>query len=326
MTRDSLRRCWVVSDGTIGMENQCLGLAEALGLDPVVKRIRVRRPWRWLQPALKLDALGSLDRRGALLAPPWPDLIIASGRKSVAPVLAAKAAASRAGAALRLVQIQRPSADLRRFDLVIAPEHDQLVGPNVLSTLGAIHRVDRARLDEGRLRFAPRYAPLPRPLVAVLVGGANRVFRFDAPTAADFAARLRAMSAASGAGLAVTTSRRTDPVAVRAFRAALGDAPADIWAGDGDNPYFGLLALADAIVATGDSVNMVSEALSTGRPVHIYDLPGGSAKFSRFHAALRERGLTRPFTGHLEHWNYEPPDDMRRAVAAVEQLFAGAGS
>src|SRR5690606_16457582 len=113
---------------------------------------------------------------------------------------------------------------------------------------------------------------------------------FDAATAAELGRRLRAMSAETGAGLAITTSRRTDPAAAGAFRDALGDAPADLWTGDGDNPYFGMLALADAIVATGDSVNMVSEALATGRPVHIFDLPGGSAKFRRFHQALRTRG------------------------------------
>jgi uncharacterized protein len=294
MTRTPLRRCWVVTDGKIGMENQCRGLAEALGLEPEL--------------------------------PPWPDLIVATGRISVAPVLAAKAAAARAGTPLKLVQIQNPTVSPSRFDLVITPRHDQLAGPNVLATLGSMHRVDGAKLDAARLRYAPRYAHLPRPLVSVLVGGANRVFRFDGATAGELGALLRRMSDESGAGLAVTTSRRTDPAAAEAFRAALGDAPADIWAGEGDNPYFGLLALADAIVATGDSVNMVSEALATGRPVHVYDLPGGSAKFARFHQGLRERGLTRPFAGRLEHWTSPPPDDMARAVAAVEQLFAGGGS
>jgi mitochondrial fission protein ELM1 len=317
-----LSRCWVVTDGKVGMENQCLGLAEALGLTPDVKRIRVRKPWRWLQPTLMLRPLASLDPAGDLLEPPWPDLIVATGRISVAPVLAAKAAAARAGTPLKLVQIQNPGVDPRRFDLVITPRHDRLSGPTVLQTLGSMHRVDQAKLDAAHLAWAPRYARLPRPLVAVLVGGANRVFRFDAATATRLGGLLRTMAADTGAGLAVTTSRRTDPAAAEALRAALADAPADIWTGEGDNPYFGLLALADAIVATGDSVNMVSEALATGKPVHVFDLPGGSEKFSRFHGALREGGFTRPFAGRLEHWRYQPPDDMRRAVAAVRQLFA----
>lgn len=321
----ALRTCWIVSDGKVGMENQCLGLAEALGLDPVAKRIKVRKPWRWLQPTLKFNALGSLDPAADLLQPPWPDLIIATGRISVAPVLAAKAASARSSghAPVRLVQIQNPTVDPRLFDLIITPRHDRLAGPNVVATLGSMHRVDASKLDAARSRFAARYAALPRPLVSVLVGGANRVFRFDTDTATHLGGLLESMAAETGASLAITTSRRTDPAATQALRAALADTPADFWDGEGENPYFGLLALADAIVATGDSVNMVSEALSTGRPVHIYDLPGGSAKFTRFHEGLRAAGMTRQFTGRLEQWPYTPPDDMRRAVAAVRRLFAG---
>ena len=318
------RTCWVVTDGKIGMENQCRGLAEALGLAPVLKRIVVRRPWRWLQPMLTLDALASLSPAGDRLAPSWPDLVIASGRQSVAPALALRRAARRAGHPVRLVQLQDPGVDPARFDLVIVPAHDALCGPNVLATTGALHRIDAGKLAEAGARFAARYAALPRPLVAVLVGGANRAFRFDAAAAGRLGALLRQLTEADGAGLAVTTSRRTPPAATAALRGALEGAPADIWDGDGDNPYFGLLALADAVVATGDSVNMVSEALATGRPVHVFDLPGESAKFGRFHRALRNAGLTRPFAGRLERWTYDPPDDMRRAVAAVERLFAPA--
>ncbi|MEZ5668040.1 MAG: mitochondrial fission ELM1 family protein [Alphaproteobacteria bacterium] len=314
----AIRSSWIVSDGKVGMETQCLGLAEALGLAPEVKRIVVGKPWRWLQPTLTLNALGSLRAKGDRLQPPWPDLIIATGRHSVAPVLAVK---RRAGPDLRLVQIQNPGVRLDAFDLVITPAHDQVEGPNVLSTMGSMHRVSQARLDEAKARFEAHYAALPRPLVAVLVGGANKAFTFGADTAAALGAGLARMAHQSGAGLAVTASRRTGGEAVAALRDALADAPAALWDGSGDNPYFGLLALADAIVVTCDSVNMVSEALATGKPVHVADLPGGSPKFARFHEALRSHGLTRPFAGRLEHWTYDPPDDMRRAVAAVTALF-----
>ena len=318
------RNCWVVSDGKVGMENQCLGLAEALEIDPVVKRIVVGKPWRWLQPTLTLNGLGSLNlKKGDDLSPPWPDLIIATGRHTVTAVLAIK---KTAGAGIRTVQIQNPGVDPARFDLVITPAHDQLAGDNVLAMTGSMHRISTQKLTDARRVFEGRYRALPRPLVSVLVGGANKAFRFDADTAARLGRNLREMAATHKTGLAITTSRRTDPAATRALRAALVDTPADIWDGTGDNPYFGLLALADAIVATGDSVNMVSEALATGQPVHIFDLPGGSPKFTRFHELLRARGLTRPFTGRLESWAYEPPDDMHRATEAVLRLFARSDS
>ena len=88
----------------------------------------------------------------------------------------------------------------------------------------------------------------------------------------------------------------------------------------GDNPYYAYLAIADALLVTGDSVSMVSEAAATGRPVHILDLDGGDAKFARFHKTMREAGITRPFAGKIESWGYAPLDDTARAGAAVRAL------
>ena len=94
------------------------------------------------------------------------------------------------------------------------------------------------------------------------------------------------------------------------------------WDGAGENPYFGYLALADAIVVTGDSVAMVSEACATGKPVHVYGLPGGSAKFERFHQDMRDAGCTRPFHGVIEKWTYQPPDETARVAAEIRRRMA----
>ena len=93
-----------------------------------------------------------------------------------------------------------------------------------------------------------------------------------------------------------------------------------VWDMTGDNPYFAYLAVADALLVTADSVSMVSEAAATGKPVHVIDLPGGDAKFARFHQAMREAGITRPFAGRIEDWRYTPPDDTKRAGAALREL------
>ncbi len=307
---------WIVTDGRIGMTNQCVGLAEALDLSPTVLTVRAAPPRRWLPPQLWWRPLTALEAPGA--APPWPDLVIATGRQSVAPALAIR---QKAAGRTRLVQIQNPTVDPARFDLIVTPQHDRLEAPNVLSTVGSLHRINMALVEAEAARLAARYRHLPRPLVAVLIGGTNRAFRLDATAGRQLGAALAELAAAQGVGLAVTTSRRTDPEALAALRAALADVPADLYAGDGDNPYFAMLGLADAVVATCDSVNMVSEALATAKPVHIYELPGGSAKFRRFLDGLYGAGLARKFAGRLERWTYTPPDDMARAVAAVRALF-----
>lgn len=320
--------CWVLTDGKPGMENQCLGLAEALargtGLAPiVVKRIAPRFPWSKLPPQLWCAPLRAPGPDGDALAPPWPDILIATGRQTVAPALAIKrASGGRTEGRTFCIQIQNPAAGLDRFDLVAVPRHDGVSGPNVIVTDGALHRVTPARLADGAARWRDALAPLPRPLVAVLVGGSNRQYRMTEAVTRRLADGLARLCREHGAGLAATASRRTGAANEAILRTALADLPAWLWDGAGDNPYFGLLGLADAIVATGDSVSMVSEACATGKPVYVVDLEGGSAKFARFHAHLREMGLARPFDGTLETWSAAPLDDTARVAAEVRRRLA----
>ncbi|SMF75402.1 hypothetical protein SAMN06265365_12952 [Tistlia consotensis] len=319
-----LETCWVVSDGKAGMEIQCLGLAEALGLEPQTRRIVTRRPWRWLPPLLWRDPLRAIDgRRGDPLDPPWPDLLIATGRQAVAPALAIRRASRRDGRGGRqpsfVVQIQNPTVDPARFDLVVAPAHDRLTGDNVLVTLGAMNRITPARLAEAAEGFAARVATLPRPYVVALIGGANKVYSLPAARARELGEQLGAATRALGGSLLVTPSRRTPTAALAALKAGIGETPSLIWDGSGENPYFAFLGLADALVVTADSVNMLSEAASTGRPVHLADLPGGSAKFRRFHRAMLEGGYLRPFAGRIEQWSYPRLDETARVAQAIRQ-------
>ena len=315
--------CWVLSDGKPGMRNQCIGLAEALGVGFAVKTIRARLPWRILPPQLWLSPLSAPGSEGDGLRPPWPELLIATGRQTVALSLAIKRAIAER---TFTVQIQNPAHALARFDLVVAPRHDELAGDNVIVTEGALHRVTAERLAQEGEQFRALLEHLPRPLVAVLIGGSNRQYRFTRDGARRLAAGLADLGRRHGAGLAITTSRRTGAANERLLRDALGEADAYFWDGAGANPYFGFLGLADAIVATSDSVSMVSEACATGKPVYIFDLDGGSGKFRRFHGNLRRRGMTRAFTGTVESWSYEPLDDTGRVADEIRRRMRQSGT
>ena len=310
--------CWVLTDGKAGTENQCLGLAEAVGLPVTVKRLAPRAPWRWPAGALWTLPWGGLPLRlfrgEEPLAAPWPKLLIASGRPSVGPAIAIRRAAK--GATI-CVQIQDPRVSPTHFDLVAAPRHDGIKGPNVVVTCGALHRVTPERLREAAEHFRPRFTHLPRPLAAVLIGGTSKHYRFSAGVAARLAEQLRALAEDSGVGLLVTASRRTGAESEQVLRAALESTACEFWDGQGENPYLGYLALADHILVTEDSVSMTSEAASTGKPIHTIALEGGAAKFKAFHEALRSDGVTRPFSGALESWTYTPLDDTQAVAAAV---------
>ena len=307
-------RCWVLTEGHVGMVNQAIGLAEAMGLQPEVKRLAIRAPWKYLPPLLWFGALRAPGPGGDRLEPPWPDLVISCGKRSVAPALAIRQAS---GGRTFAVHIQTPPVAPSRFDLVVAPEHDGLTGDNVFVTRAVVHRVTPARLAEAAARFAPALAPLPRPLVAVLIGGSNGRHRLTPEVMARVADQLAALSRKQNIGLAVTPSRRTGAENEAILRDRLRGLAAVIWDGQGENPYFGYLGLADAVVVTADSVSMVSEAISTGKPVYVVDLPGASRRIDRFHETLRQAGMTRRFEGRIETWHYTPPDDTARAAAEV---------
>ncbi len=296
------------------MESQCLGLAEALELEPAIHRIALRNPWRDLAPHLRLGLRHAFE--DAPLVPPWPDLLIATGRLSVPASLYVRQRSPRT----RRVQIQNPGISPRHFDLVVTPMHDDLWGANVIQSIGALHRATPRRLAEEAARLAARLAGLPRPFVGALIGGANGVYRFGADEARALAAALTKEAARNGGSLLVTPSRRTGEANIAILREALAGTPGLVWDGSGDNPYFGILGLSDVLLATADSVNMITEACATGKPVYIYGLPGGSEKFERFHEGLTLRGYARLHEGSLESFPVNRLYEMTRIARAVAQI------
>ena len=312
---------WALSDGRAGMRNQALGLAEAVARRTnggvAEKTLVIGRPWDRLPSWAWGDPFARLLPESDPLRPPWPDVLVACGRRTV-PF----------GTALSdrclTVQTQDPRTDPRRFGLVVPPIHDGLTGANVFPIHGSPNRLTEGALARDARELEAALPPLPRPLAAVLIGGDSRDYRMTAEATARIVETLT--EAARTHGLLVTFSRRTPPGAEAALRAALAPLPAWVWDGQPvgtlANPYLGLLGLADRVFVTEESANMVSEAAFTGRPVHLLPLEGGAAKWGRFHAALEERGVLRPEAGLTENWSYEPLRETDRAADAVVAALA----
>ncbi len=296
----------ILSEPYAGLQSQALGLAEAAGLSPGMLALHPRWPWRML-PAASWPA--PLHAVGLRAAP--AELLFTPG--GVAGAVGA--AFRRQGA--RVVQVQNPRMALEKFDLVVANRHDGLEGPNVIVTRTALHRANAVRLAAAAAIWAPRLAHLPRPLVAVLVGGSNGRFRLEAAEGERLAADLAGMMARDRPGVALTPSRRTAPAVRQALQRELAPRGAWIWDMEGDNPYFGLLALADVIVATLDSISMVSEAVATSAPVLVAELPGRSKRISLFLRGLFKEDRVRVFAGRLKTWPVQPIDDTGMAGAEI---------
>ena len=308
---------WAISDGRAGIEAQAVGLAEAVArqvpAEIVVKRVgwsgrTGRLPWwanwlprRWLTPESGVEA-------------PWPDLWIAAGRATLP--LSIRARRWSAGKTY-VVQIQDPRVPATMFDLVIPPKHDRLTGDNILPITGSPHRVTAARLDSEYEKFKDQIDALPRPRVAVLLGGKSRAFDLSALRAAEMAHQIQLPLEQEGGSLLMTFSRRTPDQAKALLTARLRHLPGVIWDGEGANPYFAFLAAADYILVTEDSTNMATEAASTGKPVFILKMDGTSLKFRLFHQELESMGAARPYGGAFHGWTYDPVDETGRAAAEI---------
>jgi uncharacterized protein len=312
---------WVLTDGKAGDEGQCLAVAEAMGLSPSVRRVAPRPPWSWAMPWGPIDPADAPGHVGSPIRPPYPDLVIASGRRAV-PYLRHVKRASYGRTFTVMLKDPRTGADAA--DLIWVAEHDRLRADNVIVTLTSPHRLSAARLAAARQSPPPALARLAAPRAAVLVGGDSRHHRFTAADMTRLVQQLTAL-ARSGVALMATTSRRTPPALHAALHDLVEGCGGYLWDGKGDNPggnpYIALLALADTVVVTADSTNMVGEATATGKPVLVFEPSGGHRKIAALIEDLKAKGIVRAFNGRLEGNAYQPLDATPVIAAAVTQAF-----
>jgi hypothetical protein len=297
---------WAVTTGEAGMRTQARGLAHAVA--DVVEEKVVAGALLWLP-----------RRAGGRLRPPWPGVIVSCGRRAAGAALAARKAS---GGQILAVHVQDPRLRANDFDLVIAMEHDAIApGGNVIKVVTALHDLTPGNLAAAAAEWADRLTLLGRPLAGVMVGGDLRGRPFTLDDGRRLVDGLKRMRTGSGTALAVTPSRRTPEPILDLFRQAFaGDERVFIWNRTGDNPYRAILALADRLVVTSDSVSMVSEALATPHPVEVFDL--GFARHVGFVQDLVERGFARRFDGDpAPPATAGPINATLEAAAAVRALL-----
>ncbi|KAJ0682070.1 putative mitochondrial fission protein ELM1 [Helianthus annuus] len=277
-----------------------------------------------------------------------PLLVVASGRDTISVASSVKRLAPDH---VFTIQIQHPRSHLSRFDLVISPHHDyypltpegkkqipwflrgwitprQPPRKNVVLTLGALHQVDSDALRCAASAWHDELASLCKPLLVVNIGGPIRHCRYGADLAKQLTASLMNVISTCGS-VRISFSRRTpkqvSEILVGEFR---NHPKVYIWDGQDPNPHMGHLAWADAFVITADSVSMLSEACSTGKPVYVIGAERCTWKFAYFHKCLQERGMVRPFTGEeniAKTWTYPPLQDTRETAEHVIRALAERG-
>jgi mitochondrial fission protein ELM1 len=191
-----------------------------------------------------------------------------------------------------------------------------LQGKNVVVTQGALHRVTSSRLANEKQKFS-QFEKLPAPRIAVMLGGTNRSYCLDDQVAQELASQLQILQRTYNAGLMISASRRTGKGHISILKNSLDPQTTYIWDGEGPNPYFGMLAWADVILVTCDSISMITEASSSEKPVYLLRLPGGDSKFNAFHTTMTQQGYIRWFEGQLD---FTRPPSLNETASVAEQV------
>ena len=310
-----MTKIWGITGGRRGNDVLVEGVAAALGGQFRLIHTDLSPPYKWLAPYRLAERAATKDPQ---IAPPFPDMVIASGRQAVPHARFIKRASR---GAVFTVFLQDPIVSPRHFDFVWTPAHDRCAGAmsTILSPHGMTQDILQTAADKMKAQLLPNTVRGKK--IAVLIGGPNSVHPFAADEMQKLADGLAAL-AKQGHYLMITLSRRSPDAYAEKLRSALPDGSYFLWDNQGDNPYHAMLGLAEQIIVTVDSVNMVGEACLPGVPVQVFQLRGGSAKFNRFHDALMDADITRPFDGALENWSTQSHNPTQEIAAAIEAAYA----
>ncbi len=322
-SRDATRLVWLLTGVKAGDNAQLRTLGAALSERcgwQVVEKPLTFRAWELLLhvPSSPTVAGVRVASRDAL-RPPWPDLVLTAGRRNE---LVARWVRARSGNHSRLVHLGRPWSRPERFDLVVStPQYRLAPGRNVLVNPLPLHQLDPGALTAAAAIWRDRLPALPRPWIAVLLGGDSGAAVFTIALARALAEQLDRFAAGLGGSLLLTTSPRTPPRFARALVDALS-VPYHLqpWSPElRDNPYQALLALADRLVVTAESVSMITEAVATGKPVYLAPVNVRGRPWWRCGASYRWRPLSHRAAMALA------PERFARDVTRIHAALLGSG-
>ncbi len=327
LDNDKNPHVWVIAGYRAGENTQLIALVEALGLPYEVKRLSYRRLEFRTNIFRGSDLRGIRRAASDPLQAPWPALLLAAGMRNE-PV--GRWIRDQSGGQTKIAHVGRPWADPARFDLVITtPQYRLPQRPNVLQNVMTLHRVNATNMAVAASQWQAQFANLPRPYIAVIVGGNSGPYTFGVRAAARLAQQARQFAQVRGGSLLLTSSARTAPAALRELERGIDDVPHYFYrwrAADVHNPYYAYLALADALIVTADSISMLTEACATGKPVYMFD-PGVGRQ--AMHRGAGAAPGTNDF--NLSTWMYRGlirwgPQRLSRDITRVHRRLIAAGN
>ncbi len=268
------KKFWSLMDNRRGSVGQALGIINALNEDlfEIEEKNLEYTKFAGLPNWIRCRSLLGLTKQSAeQINPPFPDYVLSISRRTVPVARYIKKHSPKT----KLIQLMHPGkTGLKDFDLVIVPEHDKnkTQSNNIHYIIGCPHRITPEFLKKEYEKWNASFSNLPKPLTAVIIGGAIKNKPFSAENALALGQALKTLKENIGGSLLITTSRRTGEKAQKIIMEQIKDIPqyTFLWGDKSENPYGGYLACADNLVVTGDSVSMCCEASGTDKPLWIF--------------------------------------------------------
>ena len=303
----------LLTQGMHGMISQVEGLAKALDIDFTHHTVELNNFWKIIPPKLtpiSQSVYKSIDHDNF-------DIIISCGRKSVIPSIHLK---NNSNKKVFNIHIQDPKVDSKHFDFIIAPEHDEVIGQNIISTKGAIHYLTENEINENKNYLNSFIKKDERKIWTLIMGGPTKYYDYSSKNIKEIFIKISELSKKNNFQLVVIPSMRTPANIIQFAKNYFGDNHTVIMDVD-KKAYLSALAMAQNIIVTCDSSSMISEAALTGKPIYVASiLPKKNDKrFQKFRNLFRELNIIKNLGEEIEDWNYEKLDETNRVANIIKQ-------
>ena len=302
----------LLTEGLHGMISQTEGLAKALNFDYIHEKIELSSFWKLIPtsftPVKKFVFKNQIEHDF--------DVIISCGRKSIIPSLYLKKKSKKK---IINIHIQNPKIALKYFDFVVCPEHDNLEGPNVLSTKGAIHYLTHEEINNSKDYLLNRLEK-GKDVITLILGGPNKYYNYDDENMIKIFSIINRMLKDHNLHLVIIPSNRTPKKTIELCKEYFTENRTVVDTVD-KSAYLSSLCLAKYIVVTCDSTSMISEAALTGKPVYVAMIPAlrNDIRFQKFRNLFEKLNIIKKLDDKLETWNYEKLNEADRIALEIKQ-------
>ena len=303
----------LLTEGMHGMISQVEGMAKALNTEYSHKIVRLSFPWNLIPPKFTPISQIVLKDKIYITESEIPDVIISCGRKSVIPSILLKKKNSN----IFTIHIQNPKVNSKNFDVIVAPEHDNLSGNNIYSSKGAIHYITQSEIDNAKTYLKKNINN--EKVVSLILGGPNKYYNFDKDQLVNIFNQIKSDFVSRGYKVIVIPSMRTPKSSIELAIKELSSCGHVVDKVD-KKAYLSAYALANYVIVTCDSTSMISEAATSGKPIFVAHMKAkkNNYRFKRFFELFKQMGITRDLGEKVEPWTYNKHNEAQRIAAEIK--------